>query len=115
MIITEMKVWLNNKPTDMRKAIDGLSILVAESMELEPTSGEIFVFWNKGKDKIKILYWHINGFCMTYKRLEKQRFKIPDNFTKVLQVTTKELRWLLEGLNFNKLKGHKQLKYKYFY
>ena len=99
----------------MRKQIDGLAILVADIINLNPTSGEIFVFWNKGRNKLKILYWHINGFCLVYKRLEKQRFKLPEKFTEFLQITTKELRWLLEGLNFTQLKGHKQLSYKNFY
>ncbi len=115
MLLTEGKVWLCKEPTDMRKAIDGLCILVSTSTDNNPTSGEIFVFWNKAKNKIKILFWHVNGFCLLYKRLEKQRFKIPDKFATHLSVTTKELRWLLDGLDFTKLQGHCSEKYDIFY
>ena len=98
----------------MRKAIDGLSMLVYNTMEMNPTNGEVYVFWNYKRDKLKILYWHINGFCMLYKRLEKERFKVPKDLPTVLAVTSKELRWLLEGLDFTKIDGHKELKYDIF-
>lgn len=114
MILTESKVYICNKATDMRKSINGLSILIANDLNDNPTSGSIYVFWNRKLDKLKILYWHINGFCMLYKRLEKQRFKIPGKMHKTLIVTTQELRWLLDGLDFNSLKGHNKLKYKVF-
>lgn len=112
MILSESKVWISRSPTDMRKSIDGLSMLVAA--DKGPCCGEIFVFWNKAKDKIKILYWHINGFCLLYKRLEKERFKLPDKFTGDMQVSTRELRWLLDGLDFSQLKGHKPQTYNIF-
>ena len=107
MLITEARVWLYNQATDMRKSIDGLSLLVSQVMERNPTNGEIFVFWNRKRDKIKLIYWHINGFCLLYKRLEKERFKIEDNLTCPLLVGMKELRWLLEGLDNMKTTGHK--------
>ena len=60
-----------------RQSINGLSVLVANNLELSPLSGSLFVFYNKARDKIKILYWDRNGFCLWYKRLEKHRFHIP--------------------------------------
>jgi len=67
-------VHLATEPVDMRKSINGLSVLVADHLELSPLSGSLFVFYNKARDKIKILYWDRNGFCLWYKRLEKHRF-----------------------------------------
>jgi transposase len=115
-ITNEVKVWLCNKETDMRKSIDGLSILVAENFDLKPGSGELFVFYNRHRDKLKILYWDNNGFAVWYKRIEeKSRFKIPQGLNEVLEIDNKQLRWLLDGLNFSKLEGHKSLTYKDYF
>jgi len=115
VILTDATVLIYNKPVDMRKAINGLSELASKELDKELTGGKIFVFWNRSKDKIKILYWHINGFCLLYKRLEKQKFNIPKVMPNHISVTSKELRWLLDGLDFNNLSGHKELGYEYFY
>jgi transposase len=74
---TALKVYLAPGYTDMRKAINGLSILV-EQLELDPFSGHLFVFCNRSRKILKILYWDRNGFCLWHKRLEKQRFKWPE-------------------------------------
>ncbi len=65
----------------MRKSIDGLAALVEQEMDLSPAQEVLFVFCNRGRDKIKLLYWERNGFVVWYKRLEKQRFcwlRLPD-------------------------------------
>ncbi len=67
-------VFLATGVTDMRKSIDGLSVLVVDVLEQDPLSSHLFVFCNRARDKIKILYWHNNGFWLFYRRLEKQRF-----------------------------------------
>ena len=67
-------VYLCMEAVDFRKHIDGLSMLVQEELELDPFSEQLFVFINRGRDKIKILYWERSGFVLWYKRLEKQRF-----------------------------------------
>lgn len=59
-----INVWLYSKQTDMCKLINGLSIMVASDMNKNPTSSEIFLFFNKANDKIKILYWDKIGFCL---------------------------------------------------
>lgn len=115
MIFPSSKVWLYCEPTDMRKAIDGLSILVAECLNKNPSNGELFVFFNKKRDKLKILYWHVNGFIVLYKRLEKEYFKIPEKLSAVLEVSTRELGWLLDGLDFSNVNGHVELSYDNFY
>ena len=114
MLMINCEVLIYNKPTDMRKSINGLSILVNNELNRNPTEPGIFVFWNRKVDKIKLLYWHINGFCLLYKRLEKQKFKLPHRMPNILIVSSKELQWLLDGLDFNNLSGHKNLKYEIF-
>ena len=64
------------KPIDMRKSIDGLSMLVIERLQSQPMDA-VFVFRNKSGDKVKLLYWDTNGFVMHYKRLERGKFKWP--------------------------------------
>lgn len=114
MLLVNCEVLIYNKPVDMRKSINGLSVLVFDELNRNPTGPGIFVFWNKKLDKLKLLYWHINGFCLLYKRLEKQRFKLPTPIPETLIVSTKELQWLLDGLDFSKLSGHKELSYNIF-
>ena len=65
----EVQVYLYADPVDMRKSIDGLSTLVEQEMELSPNMDALFVFCNRGRDKIKLLCWERNGFIVWYKRL----------------------------------------------
>ena len=99
------KVHLALGPTDMRKSIDGLALIVKESFKLDPFSSNLFVFCNRKKDKIKILYWDHNGFWLYYKRLEKGVFKWPNNNSDVMDVSQRELNWLLDGLILSETKG----------
>jgi len=67
-----------------------------------PSCGAVYVFCKRVKDKLKILYWDGNGFCLLYKRLEKGRFKIPKDSLS-LPISADELRWLMQGIDFKKL------------
>ena len=102
------KVFLATGITDMRKAIDGLSALVMDVLKQDPLSSHLFVFCNRTKDKIKILYWHNNGFWLFYRRLEKQRFWWPKTDESVsVEISNRELGWLLEGLDISDVSAHK--------
>jgi len=108
----QTQVYLATGYTDMRKAINGLSILVEDVLLLNPLSSHLFVFCNRNRDKIKILYWHSNGFWLFYRRLEKQRFWWPDASEKqAIQISSRELSWLLEGLDISQVTAHKPLNY----
>lgn len=106
---TTQRVYLAVGSTDMRKAINGLSIMVEQAMELNPFSGDLFVFCNRARTIIKILYWDHNGFCLWHKRLEKHRFIWPKAADDVMAIGPKELSWLLSGLDFTR--AHDQLRY----
>lgn len=107
-------ILLCRKSVDMRKSIDGLAMLVKEFNEV-PTNGSLYVFCNRGKDKLKLLYWDRNGFCVWYKRLEKERFSLFQSSSGVIQITGQQLRWLLDGLDYTKLQGHKSVTYLAYY
>jgi transposase len=107
----QTKVYLALGNTDMRKAINGLSILVQESMELDPFSGHLFVFCNRKRNILKILYWDRNGFCLWTKRLEKHFFRWPESNKDVIKIEQRELMWLVDGLEINQRKAHKRLSY----
>ena len=107
-INSDASVYFATGPTDLRKSIDGLSILVAESFNLDPFQPALFVFCNRNKDKIKILKWDHNGFWLYYKRLEKGTFKWPNKTDeKVIGLTQRNLRWLLDGLSIHQHTAHK--------
>ena len=103
------RVYLSLGATDMRKAINGLSMLVSEAMEGELLGGDLFVFCNRGRNILKILYWDRNGFCLWQKRLEEHRFKWPGSEGEVLEIGRRELAWLLDGLDIKD--AHERLDY----
>ena len=103
------RVYLALGSTDMRKAINGLSVLVEQAMDFNPFSGELFVFCNRRQNIIKILYWDENGFCLWQKRLEEHRFKWPRLPEQVLAINREQLNWLLAGLDFSS--AHQRLYY----
>ena len=107
-----IKVYLALGGTDMRKSINGLSIMVEEQFELDPFSGSLFVFCGRNRKTMKILYWDRNGFCLWHKRLEKDRFKWPDEGGDKMQIEQRELMWLLEGLEMEQMGAHKRLEYR---
>ncbi len=96
------KIWLHPTPIDFRKQIDGLVLLIADHLKMDPTSGQLFLFRNKSRDKLKALYWERNGFWLLYRRLEKGKFKFPAIDKLVIELTSDEFGWLLSGLNFMK-------------
>jgi transposase len=103
------KVYLALGSTDMRKAINGLSILVEQAMSLNPFSGDLFVFCNRQRTIIKILYWDHNGFAVWHKRLEEHRFKWPDCPEQIILIGARQLNWLLAGLDYTS--AHQRLQY----
>ncbi len=106
------QVFLATGVTDMRKSINGLSILVVDVLQQDPLSNHVFVFCNRSRDKLKILVWHNNGFWLFYRRLEKQRFYWPAHSASAsVNISSRELSWLLEGLDISRVSAHKRLNY----
>jgi len=108
--ITNKEVYLACGSTDLRKSINSLAVLVKEAFELDPFSPCLFVFCNRSRDKIKILQWDHNGFWLHYRRLERGKFDWPDKESDVVNISYRELRWLLDGLPLKQNQAHKEVK-----
>ncbi len=107
-----IKIYFSAAPIDARKSIDSLSILVANLYEENPQSGHLFVFFNKARDKVKILWWDSNGFILHYKRLEKNRFIVPKlSDISRLEISETQLHGLLAGLDFSLMKYFPEINY----
>jgi transposase len=103
------QVFLAVGATDMRKSINGLSLLVEEQFALDLFSGSYFAFCNRKRDIVKILYWADNGFCLWMKRLEEDVFRWPESEKEVIKVSRTALNWLLQGLDVQQ--AHSRLSY----
>lgn len=95
-------IWLYPTPVDFRKQMDGLVMLVADHLQLNPTSGQLFLFRNRHANKIKVLWWEKNGFWLCYKRFEKGKLKFPKINDAAMSLTSDQFNWLLSGLDFEK-------------
>lgn len=89
-------MWLpfNAKIWFYRKQIDGLMVLVADTLQQDPTSGQLFVFRNKKADKLKMLYWEDNGLWLLYKRFEQYRFEFPNIADEATELSSQQLSHL---------------------
>jgi transposase len=105
----QAKVYLALGTTDMRKSINGLSLLVEGQFDLDLFTGNLFAFCNRRRDMVKILYWSGNGFCIWLKRLEEDQFRWPDSEQEVVEISPAALDWLLHGLDLRQ--AHRRLNY----
>ena len=110
-IVRYQKVFIKLGFTDMRKQINGLSALVQELRTAGPFDGSYFLFCGKTRHVVKILYWDRNGFCLWHKRLERQVFRWPTREAEVMAIDSRQLAWLLDGLDPLTVKGHSRLEY----
>lgn len=104
-----LKVYLACGVTDLRSSIDGLSLKVEKEFNLDPFSASLFVFCNRARDKIKILFWDKNGFWLYYRRLEEGRFNWPQkkDYGQSIIVSEQQLSWILDGLSMEETRAHK--------
>ena len=111
IVIRPSEIYISSSNVDMRKSIDGLASIVQQRFHLDPFSDALFVFRNRHCDKIKMLYWDRDGFCLLYKRMEKGRFHFPRCLSEdVYTVSEQELSWLLHGLHIEEIKHYESLR-----
>ena len=78
MIPTSVRIFVCTERQDMRRSFDALSLAVQERLALDPQSGALFVFASKRGNRLKVLWFDINGYCILYKRLHRARFELPE-------------------------------------
>lgn len=105
-----VRIWFAAKPADLRKSFDGLSSLVRDGLGADPLSGDVFVFRNKGGDRIKLLLWEEDGFSIWYKRLEVGTFRFPPSPEDGARVRIRaaDLVMLLEGVDLASVRRGKR-------
>jgi transposase len=110
MFVDPGTIYLHRDPVDFRKSINGLAAIVEQEMELSPFADALFVFCNRNRDRLKVLYWDRTGFALWYKRLERERFKWPRRYPEAV-MTLDEHYWqrLLSGFD---VLGHESLEYR---
>lgn len=101
------QVYLATGVTDLRKSFSGLAVIVKLQFRLDPYSKCMFVFCNRNHNLIKILQWDGSGFWLFMKRLDKGNFRWPMVASEAKKVSTKELRWWLEGLSIEQKSAFK--------
>lgn len=104
-------IYLCLEPVDFRKGIRTLSILVESVLSVPSMTGQLFVFRNRHRDKVKLLYWERNGFCLWQKQLEQDRFHWPKPKAGHILLTGEQLNWLLDGYNIALMKPHPARQY----
>lgn len=107
-----LKVFVCTEATDMRRSFDGLCGLVAQVVGQDPLSGHLFLFRNRQRDRLKILYWDRDGLAIWYKRLESGTFQLPidlrpqrealkDKPSGGVEITAGDLSLLLSGIDLS--------------
>lgn len=92
------RIYLYRPPCDMRKSFDGLCGLVRSELGVDPLSGSLFVFCNRRRTMVKLLYWDHDGFALWYKRLEQGCFSLPGISATDSRIDRRQLSMLLEGV-----------------
>ena len=103
-------VYLCREPIDFRCGINTLAVLVEGTLRMDPFAEQLYVFCNRRRNQIKMLYWERNGFCLWQKRLEKSRFHWPRKQQEdIVTLTGQQLNWLLDGYDITRMRPHEKL------
>lgn len=102
------RIFLCRKYVDFRKAHDGLCAIIRDEFRDDPFSGDVFTFFNRAKDRIKLVVWDRNGFWLFYKRLEKGTFPFEVSGEGRVEIEQGQLSMILEGIEWKKARKHSQ-------
>lgn len=112
LYIQAEKIYVANQAIDFRKSIDGICAVIISLLDEDPGEG-IYIFYNRHRNRIKIISRHINGFILIYKRLDQGKFFIEQSADKI-KINRQQLEWLLLGADW-KLLGKEKAKYSNYF
>ena len=107
------ETYICTEAVDFRKQINGRAALVQDELSLDPFSEHLFVFTNRRKDRVKMLYRERNGFVLWMKRLERERFRWPRGESPTVRLSGQELNWLLDRFDLAQWRPHQRLDYQW--
>jgi transposase len=108
----QIRVFLYRQPTDMRKSFHGLVALTESALRQDPLSGSFFVFVNRRRDRIKILYWGQTGYCIWYQQLQRGTYQLPKHDelddAEAIEMTRTQLSLILDGIELSSVRQRKR-------
>lgn len=107
----QVRIWLYTQPTDMRKSYNGLSTLVKQRLGEDPLSGQLFVFINRKRTRMKVLYFDRSGYCVWSKRLEQGQFHTVAGEALKHTPSRTDLRLIIEGIDVQSIRRFKRYKH----
>jgi transposase len=105
------RIYLSTRPVDFRKTFDGLSGEVRDFLDKDPADGSLFVFYNRRRDRLKMLWWDGDGFWLFYKRLEAGTFEVPLDSASAgaaCALSTEQLQLILSGVQLASVRWRKR-------
>ena len=114
LLINAPSILVCTECVDFRKSIDGLLGVISTDLNVKPRDN-IFIFFNRARNKVKLLAWHKNGFVLLLKRLEQGTFFKVVHDASVAEVTPQQLSWLLAGLDWVRMTQWGELEYRDFH
>ncbi len=108
----QVRVWLYRRPTDMRRSFDGLAAMVKRELAEEPTDGALYVFVNRRKTLMKVLYFDRAGYCLWSKRLEQGQFQVRFDAAQKATLDLTALKLIIEGIDTNSVRRLKRYQHR---
>jgi transposase len=105
-----VKVFVCTLPTDMRRSFDGLAQVASQVVRQDPLSGHLFVFINRRRDRVKVLWWDDDGLALFYKRLEEGTYELPVGPQGSVEMTDGELSMLLDGVDLSSVRRRRRFR-----
>jgi len=107
-----VRIFLARDPVDMRKSFHGLIGLAESVLKQDPLSGYLFVFINRRRDRIKLLYWGGTGYCIWYQQLEQGTYQLPDPATadarEGIEISASQLSLILDGIDLSSVRQRRR-------
>ena len=107
-----MRYFLYRHPTDMRKSFDSLSGIILNEMKTDPTNGDVYIFINRTRNRIKLLHFEPGGFVLYYKRLEEGTLELPETDHNKAKITWSDLVLIIQGISLKNIKKRRRYPHK---